>query len=37
MGSTMDRLPLYQLAVLSFSTLSKTLPTWSSRTGEPLR
>ncbi len=42
MASTMARVslwsgPAYQLAVLSFSTLSKTLPRSPSRTGEPLR
>ena len=36
-ASTTERLPLNQLAILSFSTLSMTLATSSSLTGAPLR
>ncbi len=37
MASTTPRLPLYQLATLSFSTLSMTFPNSCKRIGAPLR
>ena len=36
-ASTTERLPRLHAAVLSFSTLSVTVPIWSTRTGLPLR
>ena len=37
MASTTARVPLNQLAILSFSTLLITWPSSSNRTGEPFR